>query len=92
MTVSLSWTNPPDADLFGIRLYVELDGDTLEAVPYYGRATDEDTPPVIVPGGRETVTFTVPCRSSPHTYHFWVRPFDRSGNLAGYSNIVEVTR
>lgn len=92
MTVSLSWTNPPDLDLAGVRLFAQVDGDTLEGAPYLGRSQEEDVPPIIVPGARETVLYTLPCRSSPRIVRFWVRPFDRAGNVAEPSNVVEVVR
>lgn len=90
--VSLSWTNPPEADLAGVQIFAAADGDTIQGAIYRGRTMDELVPPKIVPGAPETVLFSLPCRSSPRTWAFWVRPFDTSGNVAPPSNVVEVVR
>jgi len=91
-TVALSWTNPLDADLAGVQIFASADGETLRGAIYLGRTSDEAVPPIIVPGGRDSAQFALPCRSSTRLWRFWAKAFDKAGNWSLPSNVVEVVR
>ena len=76
MTVTVGWTDPPESDLAGIRIYASRVSGVYEYEPV---ATIEP--------GIQTATFTIP----DDTFYFVATAFDTSGNESEYSNEVSTT-
>lgn len=89
MSVQLSWTNPPEADLKSMRFtaYCTSLPDTTYTEPmpeYFGRDG------VIIPGARDSLSVALPCRTVQTTWQFACWAVDTAGNVSARSNVATV--
>lgn len=90
--VTLLWTNPPDLDLDTLRFFGAANGDTFRLPDYMGRKETENAPYDLRPGVPDSIWVTLPCRTVPVDWTFWLYAVDTAGNVSEKSNIAAWTQ